>query len=666
MTLFSAINPFPLILNQTGSGLNGGSVYIGQPNQDPETHPKNAYWDEAGTDLAFQPLVTIGGYIWNAGTPAQIYVEGTYSIRVRDRFGAQIFYLPEVLEALADFIARMVSTLGATLIGYDATSFSSAPSNSVATKLSQFLNPVDYPWSASPGGAVDCAAALMAADAVAVAAGKPLYITGAHRVSSDITLNADLIFIGGSLRPDSGKTITLRGSVQAGLYQIFGSGGSVAGAVVGVRSVWPEWFGAKRDGATDDANAIQRCNFCLMSSNPSDGIRPTINLADGVYGVGKTVRITPTNDINIAIVGAGGGESGTILYGLQSFSTSNGVAVLQIDGQLKSDGSARDAAYSIGGFRVKRHASSAATTGFWIGPDEGTEKSLDGFHESLIHDVNVFDFPVGWRFNVMRLLKIERSSSWAEGVTGAICVLITAKGNGTPFTGDLDFENFQTVCDYADGSTNFRITAASNEQVRGIRWDRCISYHGQIHVDIIHSSSSDMGDFWWKEGCQFDGVSGNIFNVQVASGSIFDNIWVQGTYTRGLSTNGFFWKCVNSGGRVNSIKISNNLVEDADTGSTPLIDFQGAAADIDISHNSFPNIASTTYLVRFPGTAELLTVCDNKAFKLGTRTAVGMVQFSATANRYSATGNIGSSGVWTGSVVSELNGTATKYVEGNI
>jgi hypothetical protein len=121
MTLYSVSNPYPVILALDGQGLNGGAVYIGTAGMDPQTNPIPVYWDEAGTDPASQPLATIGGYITRAGTPAEAYVSSaTYSIRVRDRFGSQVFYDPSASSGLSDFITSLASTdpgKGASLVG---------------------------------------------------------------------------------------------------------------------------------------------------------------------------------------------------------------------------------------------------------------------------------------------------------------------------------------------------------------------------------------------------------------------------------------------------------------------------------------------------------------------------------------------------------------------
>jgi len=76
---------YELFKDVDGDPLENGYIYIGTIGLNPEVSPITVYFDEALTLPATQPLRTSGGYIQNAGTPANIYVDTDYSITVRNK-----------------------------------------------------------------------------------------------------------------------------------------------------------------------------------------------------------------------------------------------------------------------------------------------------------------------------------------------------------------------------------------------------------------------------------------------------------------------------------------------------------------------------------------------------------------------------------------------------
>ena len=70
--------PFPQYFDTDGSPLDGGRLYFGQVNQNPEIAPITVYWDAAGTQPAAQPIETLNGYTYRNGTPAQVYADTDY------------------------------------------------------------------------------------------------------------------------------------------------------------------------------------------------------------------------------------------------------------------------------------------------------------------------------------------------------------------------------------------------------------------------------------------------------------------------------------------------------------------------------------------------------------------------------------------------------------
>ena len=88
--------PFPVFQDRDGQPLDNGYVYIGTPYLDPQTNPVQVYFDEALTIPAAQPLRTINGYVSNAGTPAQLYVNGVnFSIKVLDSKANLVYSFPD-------------------------------------------------------------------------------------------------------------------------------------------------------------------------------------------------------------------------------------------------------------------------------------------------------------------------------------------------------------------------------------------------------------------------------------------------------------------------------------------------------------------------------------------------------------------------------------------
>jgi len=81
-----------------------------------------------------------------------------------------------------------------------------------------------------------------------------------YRLGAAVTVpsNVTLMFLqGGILSPDSGKTLTINGPVDAGIYQIFSGSGSIAGTFKSDR-FYPQWMGVVADGTTDDTVLYQK------------------------------------------------------------------------------------------------------------------------------------------------------------------------------------------------------------------------------------------------------------------------------------------------------------------------------------------------------------------------------------------------------------------------
>jgi len=116
MSALSIQPTYPIFTDIDGQPLEAGYVWIGQANLDPQVNPINVYWDAALTIAAPQPIRTLGGYPSRNGTPARLYVNSDYSIRVMNRNGSTVYSAPSATERYSDAV---ISSLSAGQISYD-------------------------------------------------------------------------------------------------------------------------------------------------------------------------------------------------------------------------------------------------------------------------------------------------------------------------------------------------------------------------------------------------------------------------------------------------------------------------------------------------------------------------------------------------------------------
>lgn len=100
------------------------------------------------------------------------------------------------------------------------------------------------------------------------------YLTGNQTVPYNVTL---WFANGAILSINSGSIVTINGPIDAGVQQIFTGSGTVSGNIQ-VDFVYPQWFGAKGDGVTNDASAVQKS---INTGKP-------VYLAQGTFFLGST------------------------------------------------------------------------------------------------------------------------------------------------------------------------------------------------------------------------------------------------------------------------------------------------------------------------------------------------------------------------------------------
>ena len=115
---------------------------------------------------------------------------------------------------------------------------------------------------------------------------KTLVISEVQKVKTDLTVPPNVVLRfddGGMLDVAEGATLTINGSVDAPLQQVFRGKGKVTIGPGRVKEIYPQWWGATGDGKNDDTTAIQ------SAINSID--RGTVFFAAGFYAnTGVTVK----------------------------------------------------------------------------------------------------------------------------------------------------------------------------------------------------------------------------------------------------------------------------------------------------------------------------------------------------------------------------------------
>jgi len=114
MSALSIQPTYPIFTDIDGQPLEDGFVWVGTTNLDPQTNPIAVYWDAALTLPAVQPIRTLAGYPSNSGTPARLYVNSDYSIRVMNKKGSAVYSAPTATERYSSVVVGGTSAANVT------------------------------------------------------------------------------------------------------------------------------------------------------------------------------------------------------------------------------------------------------------------------------------------------------------------------------------------------------------------------------------------------------------------------------------------------------------------------------------------------------------------------------------------------------------------------
>lgn len=95
MAANSIIPPYPTFFEADGSPLENGYIYVGQPGFEAQSSPKASFFDLAMTiptgTASGAAVRTLAGFPVQNGAAVMIYVDGDFSVTVKDRNGVLIY-----------------------------------------------------------------------------------------------------------------------------------------------------------------------------------------------------------------------------------------------------------------------------------------------------------------------------------------------------------------------------------------------------------------------------------------------------------------------------------------------------------------------------------------------------------------------------------------------
>ena len=575
------------------------------------------------------------------------------SLRVKQAIDAQVF----------GDLASTASNKGAGQVGFAHGSLYAA--SSAGLKLQQTLNPLDMPYGATGDGTANDRTALAAADAAAYAAGRPLFITGRHKIGSNLTLLSDLAFIGGTLEPVAGTTITCMGIVTAAPQRIFAG----AGGVVGIRTARPEWWGAQvNNAAFDSLAALTAAGSCVAASEGSRGGDREVLLSGGVYYISNTWLLTPTVNSAPSVRGAGTGLEGSKIVDLAGFPAA---PVVNLAG---STNTSQLFDWHLKGFTIAERVAntSLATEALKIGSDSAATR-LNAISSGVIENVYLFGFKRGVQFVHCNGVTLREFSAWrSDPMAAYIGVYVHASGG---FTGGINFEDgckivssdatvANSKCVYLEAVSGVFNAGTGANAIGGVRLNRAELYSGQTTVHLLAADGCWISDFW-MDGTQIDrGSSIGVLaesNKTTANTPVIANVLLTSCYLEQSIGNQVEFRSTN-GGVIRELTYSGNWSNRAQGAAVIATGTAVRGLMIDNNHIKNCNNRIVGDFAAIQAQCFGLTITGNQLERDdGASYFTHFATIDLGSNYIQCFGNSGG-GIPTGTIINDNSGAVQKYI----
>lgn len=639
--------PRAVFYDVNGNPLCAGLVYTFVAGT---TTPKLSWQDAGETTPNTNPVVL------DANGSCLLYGTGIYTLQVTDALGNNVAAYSGLTTSLASItsfsnIANLrLNTVGGTSIGsvyvdgyyaladggegtfvYNPTDTTSADNGGTIIVdaagnrwyRDTGTGAVSLKWFGAKGDGITNDAAILtsafaASQEVWVPPSSANYIIGTNKT---IANGNTLRFVSGAkFSISGGVTLTINCILTAPRNQQIFTG---SGTVVGMRTAYPEWWGAQINNTGFDCQpAIQAAvNAVQTSSLNSDGDRPTVYLGAGQYTVGSTITLSPTANCQLQVIG-----EGTVFGGsrLATSSTFGSVPVVYVQGN--SDATQQIADWVLRGFGIVL-GGGTPTIGLKVGTTSDTVTRLIGQQMSLVEDVFVAGFTTGIQICHTRLVQWNRVSVWNNTITANNqCILITEAGW---FTGDMTFNDCQVVGNAAGAnrqgvyiSSSTTGSSGVNSHLAGLRFNGFIAYNCDQYFTITCNNGSMISDIWLNPGCQFDAPTiHGIFIQSDGMGSFIRDIHIDGVFLNASTASGdainviasnsgnildvfitknWIWQAAQraiiasglTSGSIIGLHINDNAIADCNNTSGPAILVTGNISGIGVNQNQLSRIAS--------------------------------------------------------------------------